>query len=203
MPVYYLYRHVRLDKNEVFYIGIGTVPTENILIQLGHTDRAYYRRAYETKKSRNQHWKNIVAKTNYKIEIIFETSSIAEIIEKEIEFISLYRNTLCNICSGGLGITSYKHTLEAREKIGAASRGKKQTEQQKRGSTLAKLKKISMFDKNGVYLMTFNSLTEGAKFVKGDFKNISSCALGRRPTAYKYIWRYGEDKELLNKELVG
>lgn len=26
---YYLYRHIRLDKNEVFYIGVGTIQNKN------------------------------------------------------------------------------------------------------------------------------------------------------------------------------
>ena len=43
----YLYRHIRLDKNEPFYIGIGG------------DDKGYYERAYHKISHRNKHWKNI------------------------------------------------------------------------------------------------------------------------------------------------
>lgn len=46
--MFYLYRHIRHDKNEPFYIGIGR--TRN------------YERAFR-KTSRNKFWKNIVSKT--------------------------------------------------------------------------------------------------------------------------------------------
>ena len=53
-----VYRHIRLDKNVPFYIGIGN---------------SKYR---ATKKdSRNEIWQNIVSKTNYKVEIICSTYS--------------------------------------------------------------------------------------------------------------------------------
>ena len=50
----YVYRHIRLDKNEPFYIGIG----------------AHLKRAYE-KTKRNKFWYNVVAKTEYNVEILF------------------------------------------------------------------------------------------------------------------------------------
>jgi len=53
----YLYRHIRLDKNEPFYIGIGS--DEN------------YERAYNN-HNRSIFWKNIINKTPYEIEIILD-----------------------------------------------------------------------------------------------------------------------------------
>jgi len=50
----YVYRHIRLDKNEPFYIGIGKIDN--------------YKRAY-LKSIRNVIWKQIVNKTNYDIYI--------------------------------------------------------------------------------------------------------------------------------------
>jgi hypothetical protein len=52
----YLYRHIRLDKNEPFYIGIG------------YNINKKYKRAHEV-INRNQYWKNITSKTQYKVEI--------------------------------------------------------------------------------------------------------------------------------------
>ena len=91
----YVYRHIRKDKNEVFYIGIGT------------DDKGKYVRAKS--KNRNRYWKRIVDKTIYEIEILFDNISKEEAIKKEIEFIQLYgrrdqnNGTLCNLTDGGEG----------------------------------------------------------------------------------------------------
>ena len=78
----YLYRHIRLDKNEPFYVGIGS-DTE------GDYKRAYSRR------SRCQHWHNIVALTPFEVEIILDDCDWENIKVKEVEFIksnmSVYR----------------------------------------------------------------------------------------------------------------
>lgn len=90
----YLYRHVRLDKNMPFYIGIGS-------------DRLF-RRATERSR-RNGIWKKIVAKTEYEVEILFDDLTWEEAKEKEKEFIQLYgrintgAGTLANLTDGGDG----------------------------------------------------------------------------------------------------
>ncbi len=92
----YLYRHIRLDKNVPFYVGIGSDSDGN------------YKRANNNYK-RNQKWFNIVAKTEYKVQIILDDLSLDEAKEKEVEFISLYGRsdkqdgTLCNLTDGGEG----------------------------------------------------------------------------------------------------
>lgn len=92
---YYLYRHIRTDVNEPFYIGIGKKQKPNS-----------YFRAY-SKNFRNKYWKNIVNATPYHVEIVYETDSEKEINEKEAEFILLYgrkdlkTGTLVNMTSGG------------------------------------------------------------------------------------------------------
>ena len=108
----YVYRHIRLDKNEPFYIGIGK--TE--------------KRAYE-KIKRNQFWYNIVAKTNYEVEILFDNLTWEEAGEKEKEFIKLYgkkanSGTLVNITDGGGGILGARHTEESKRKISIGSKNR-------------------------------------------------------------------------------
>lgn len=95
---YYLYRHIRLDKNEVFYVGKGTK------IFQGKTEKCIYTRAYI--KKRNNHWKGITNKTDYRVEILIESNNYEFINQKEIEFINLYKRwvdggTLTNIETGG------------------------------------------------------------------------------------------------------
>ena len=89
-----VYRHIRLDKNEPFYIGIGEDP-----------QRPYDR----CKSSRNNHWMNIIKKTEYRVDILFDDLTWEEACEKEKEFIKLYgrkdlgTGTLVNLSDGGEG----------------------------------------------------------------------------------------------------
>ena len=87
---YYLYRHIRLDKNEPFYIGIGSKKER---LNNFHKISSEYERAY-TKNKRNIYWKNIVAKTDYIVEILLESDDYDFIKQKEVEFISNYNYTL-------------------------------------------------------------------------------------------------------------
>lgn len=111
---YYLYRHIRDDKNVPFYIGIGSKPSRI----RGYSDE--YKRAID-KNGRNAYWKRIVEKTTYAVEILFESNSLDEIIAKEIEFIALYgreRNggTLCNLTDGGQSGSGRLYSEEYRKK---------------------------------------------------------------------------------------
>jgi len=121
MNTCYLYRHIRLDKNEPFYIGIG-----------GTTSFDDYNRAHE-KCDRNNIWKKIVNKTEYEVEILFDNISFDEVNEKEKEFIKLYGriniNTgiLANMTDGGEGGNGvvYERTKEHRDKIRNILKGRK------------------------------------------------------------------------------
>lgn len=93
----YLYRHIRLDTNEVFYVGVG--------VKRHELEEEYYR-AYN-KDNRNKFWKNITAKTDYRVEILLESDDYEFILVKEKEFVKIYgrRNlglgTLVNLTDGG------------------------------------------------------------------------------------------------------
>ena len=104
----YLYRHIRIDKNEPFYIGIGS-------------DNNYNRA--NSKYGRNKLWNSIIKKSDYIIEIILDNLEWKDACNKEIEFISLYgrkdNNTgiLVNLTNGGegtLGVVVSKETLRKR-----------------------------------------------------------------------------------------
>ena len=152
----YVYRHIRLDKNEPFYIGIGT-----------DEKRAY------NKVSRNEHWKRIAKNTDYEVQILFYDLTLDEACEKEKEFIALYgrknNNTgiLTNLTDGGegsLGIviseetrqklsiarlgnksrTGHKLSIETRQKMSVSALGKKKpliTEEHRKKLSLAKIGK--------------------------------------------------------------
>lgn len=111
----YVYRHIRVDKNEPFYIGIGS---DN-----------RYRRANERAR-RNKHWKNIVAKTPFEVEVLFDNLSWEEACRKEIEFIELYgrkdigTGTLVNLTGGGDGAYKTIPSIETRNKLSQKAKGK-------------------------------------------------------------------------------
>jgi len=104
----YLYRHIRLDKNEPFYIGIGS--------------DSNYNRAYEIKKDRrNIVWSRIASKSEIEVEIMLDGLSWDNACEKEIEFIKLYgridngNGILSNLTDGGdgtLGLIVSKELIE-------------------------------------------------------------------------------------------
>jgi len=110
----YVYRHIRLDTNQVFYIGIGSSPD--------------YKRA-KSKLDRNDFWKRIVNKTDYKVEILFDDLTKEDAIKKEIEFISLYgrsnlgKGTLCNLTNGGEGTSTLILSDASRAKMSMSQKG--------------------------------------------------------------------------------
>jgi hypothetical protein len=113
----YVYRHIRLDKNQPFYIGIG--------------NQSEYKRAYDcSKNKRNKIWLNIVAKSKYEVEVLFDELSWDEACEKEKEFIALYgridlkTGILANMTDGGDGLVGVIFTDEHKRKIGEKGKNK-------------------------------------------------------------------------------
>ena len=98
-----LYKHIRLDIDQVFYIGIG------------NSKRPF------SKKDRNRYWKNIVNKTDYKIEIFKSDLTWKEACQLEIELIKEYGRVdnktgiLCNLTNGGEGATGFVCTEKMRQ----------------------------------------------------------------------------------------
>jgi hypothetical protein len=98
--IYYVYRHVRLDKNEVFYIGKGTANLK------AKSYKAFYNRAFCSSKRGNL-WSKIANKTEFIVEIVFQCSDEWLTLSKEIEFIKIYgrknlkTGTLANLEDGG------------------------------------------------------------------------------------------------------
>jgi hypothetical protein len=122
MYKHFLYRHIRLDKNEVFYVGIGT---KKPWFTSHETE---YRRAYE-KVNRKTYWKNITNKTEYRVEILMESNDYGFIKNKEYEFIKLYGRkdlqlgTLVNLTDGGEGNAGRKVTEVERKAMSLRNKG--------------------------------------------------------------------------------
>ena len=111
----HVYRHIRLDTNMPFYVGIGQ---DDTLI-----------RAYEDRKGRRSDWwLRIAKKYGFSVDILFEDISIEEAKKKEIEFINLYgredlgTGTLINQTDGGDGCNGWKADDVTRERMSNAAK---------------------------------------------------------------------------------
>lgn len=89
----YVYIHIRLDINEVFYVGKG--------------NGFYYQRAF-AKSRRSPQWHAVAAVTAWRYEIAFDKLTKEMSVQKEIETIAKYKRicdggTLVNQTLGGMG----------------------------------------------------------------------------------------------------
>jgi hypothetical protein len=200
----YVYRHIRHDKNEPFYIGIGKDSSDN------------YKRAYaKSKTKRSSFWHNI-AKNGYDVDILIDGISFNEACEKEKEFILLYgradigTGTLCNLTIGGenppcfIGDKNPMKRSDVREKVSKSRIGVKLTEQHRENIRTSKIKsgvippsrKNCKMNKDGI-----------DKMLKSRMKN------GKlRKKVYQYdkqlnlikIWSYGKEiKDNNSKYSIG
>lgn len=150
---YYLYQHIRLDKNEIFYIGIGTKSKYKNF----KSYETEYRRAY-THERRNIYWKRIVNKASYKIEILLESNDYNFIKQQEIEHIAKYQRVadggiLCNITLGGDGTHGFNRTPEINKHIA----------EQITGVYNKRSKKAYQYNKLGYLINEFDSFNLAAK----------------------------------------
>jgi hypothetical protein len=107
-----VYKHIRLDTNETFYIGIGKQK----------------RRAYSNSK-RSQYWHNIVNKVGYKVELLHEDVNWDEACKIEQELIMFYGRqdlglgSLINMTDGGDGRYGSKASETTRKKMSESHKG--------------------------------------------------------------------------------
>ncbi len=115
---WYVYRHIREDKNIPFYIGIGC-------------QKNYARAKDFNSKGRNPYWNRIVKKTNWKVHILFSDLTKEQASDKEKELIKLYGRSdnstgiLCNMTDGGDGTFGCKKSDEEKSKMRESKLGDK------------------------------------------------------------------------------
>lgn len=189
----YVYKHTRLDTNEVFYIGIGT--------------QDKYKRAFSLIK-RNKFWQNIVSKTDFLVEIIQDGLSWEEACKKEKETIKkigrrdLGLGTLVNMTDGGDGTFNVKHSKEWYEKQrkNNSKKGIYISEEHKKKISLNHKSKnkdassgnkaIDVFDKNWVFINSYVSILEAAKDLNIGRWIIDKFLSGDTKRPYKYRFKY-------------
>jgi len=158
-----VYRHIRKDKNQPFYIGIGSKYRAN------------------TKHERNSIWNRIVSKTGYFVEILFEYENREDAMKKESELIALYgrinnnTGTLSNMTDGGEGAVGSIFTKERRERMSKKYSGK--------GNPRARGVYSELLD------MKFDTISECASFLGLSQPYISRMIIGIRSNKYnlKYV----------------
>jgi hypothetical protein len=171
--MFYVYRHIRLDKNEPFYIGIGMPKRFD-----------NYRRARKT-SDRNAIWKKIVSKTPYRIEIMLESDNINRIVDAEKFFIALYgkivdgTGTLCNVQNGGhISIKEGEILRKRRRDLDKSV--------------------YCVTDK-----IFFNSIKDAAEHYNIDRSVISLACNGKIPKAVNRLFIFSKDINTFDKSLIG
>jgi len=178
---YYLYRHIRLDKEEPFYIGIGTKSKKFISFAVE------FSRAFN-KSRRNLIWKKIINKTDYNIEILLESNNLEFIKQKEKEFIKLYgridlkTGTLANMTDGGDGAIGHILSKETRKKI-SLNNGSKG----KFGKNNSNSKKIYQYDIQGNFIKEWDSLADVGRYFNLSNKRIPTF---KGKTFKGFVWKY-------------
>jgi len=169
---FYLYRWIRLDKNEPFYIGIGT-----------KINNKYYSRLKDV-KTKNRIFKSIFNKTKTYTEIILESNDYDFIKQKEIEFITLYgridlgTGILSNMTKGGDGNTNNVRLYG-------------------RNNSLSK--PVYQFDLFGNLLHIWESVSYIHKTFKNyNISTLAKCCRQKEcKTCYGYYWSYVNKFELI------
>ena len=142
-----VYKHIRKDTGEPFYIGIGKTIARS-----------------KSTKNRNEYWKNIVNKYGYEIEILHNGITWQEACELESYYIKLYgrkdlgNGILVNMTDGGEGLKNI--SILTRKKMSNSQKGKKHSKEtnKKKGvkgdnnpsKRLDVRKKISIFHSNRI-----------------------------------------------------
>lgn len=163
---YYIYIHRNLIDDSIFYVGMGSAKN--------------YGRA-KSKSGRNTYWKNIVNKYGFNYEILMDNLSKEDACEVEIYLIisfgrrDINSGILVNMSKGCEGAFGVIRSIETREKMSKALKGRKQTEEQKKAqSDRMKGENHPMYGKVGY--------TKGRKFTKEHKEKISIGNTGKKRT---------------------
>lgn len=167
--MHYIYRHIRLDKNEPFYIGIGT--------KLGKETNSFkneYYRAFSKQRLDSKIWNLITSKSDYEVEILMESKDYNFIKEKEKEFIKLYgridnkTGILANMTDGGDGTLGLFPSDETKKKLKIA-----------RSKRIFLGKKIYQYDLKGNFIREWDNISKLANKLGLHRSTLCKVSLGK------------------------
>lgn len=181
MNKFCIYRHIRLDTNKVFYIGIGDLK------------RPYH------KHQRNNYWNNIITKTDYEIQILKSNLNWEDAKELEQILISFYgrkdlkTGILVNMTDGGDGINNYKHTEKSKLKMSISKLGKKQKRESIEKMIKNRYRKVINIKTGEI----FNNIQEVAELLKINQRTLRSRLIGycKNKTDYKFLDLHEKENE--------
>lgn len=174
---YFVYRHIREDKNEVFYIGVGKYNKQS------KTFRQKHKRAF-SKSGRNFMWHKVVKKSKYKVEIISYFNSAEEALTEETRLIRLYGMKLDG---SGILVNLVESDAEIEEKRLIALKK----------STILRQKKVYQYGLDGIFIKEYESLTKAALFNNISVNDIWSCVNNRyRIGVGGYRWSYEKHEQI-------
>lgn len=183
----YVYIHTRLDTNKVFYVGIGSVDK--------------YKRAY-TYQGRNNYWKNIVAKVDYKVDIIFDNITWEKACKKEIRIIKLFGRKdlklgfLVNMTNGGDGILNMKHSDKTKKIISLGLTKRHQLglmPKRHKGEIIKSSKKVVILNLKSYITYSFGSLVLASIFTNRKPSEIRRTCLEKMRILGDYYIKFGDN----------
>lgn len=206
-----IYKHIRLDTGQPFYIGVGEYPS-----------RAY------NKHSRSRRWKYFVSEFSYKVEIIYEGLDWGTCYAKERELIAHFGREidggiLTNVAKGGKGRcgsyrpiseeqklylsqinTGDKHPMygkspstTTRDKISKTLKARpvnwervRKAVASKKGKPALNKKSIRASSLTGEVIGIYPSMSEAAKTLGVSLSNLCNVCKGKLPNTKGYVFSY-------------
>lgn len=196
-----VYRHITLDTNEVFYVGMGS-----------------YNRPYKI-HGRSKYWHNVTNKHGYEIQILQKNLTREEANVLEVILVDYYgrrdlgKGNLVNLTSGGDGSPGHKRipSEESNEKRRQANlgqihsqkrrdkrvktyreRGYKPSEKNRQAILISVCKPIIQYSLEGIFIKEHVSQAQ-AKRELGMGLSIGAVLSNKKKTAGGFIWRYKEE----------
>lgn len=204
VKTYIVYKHT--CPNGKVYIGI----TNQTVSNRWRNGKGYNHNAHFSAAINKYGWQNI------KHEILFDSLSEAEAIEKEIELIAKYKSNNreygYNQSCGGEEHKGCKCSEQTKRAISNANKGRRaynrgvpMSEEQKRkvsdarkgkaiGKNNHKSKAVCQYSLDGELIRVWESARSAGRELGIDYRNISACCLNKQHTAHGYKWRYEADK---------
>jgi hypothetical protein len=193
---HFVYSHIRPDTEQIFYIGKGTS------------------RRVDSALGRSQYWNNVVNKANgFKSTILAKCDDESIALGYEKILIKKLREEgikLCNITNGGEGVSGYKHSAEALEKIKKNSLGNKSRTGQKLSDVQKQKMSASLKGRKhteatrfkigkAVYCITnekfYPTQTEACKELGLISSSVSMCCKGKISQTHGYKFRFATEQD--------
>jgi hypothetical protein len=181
----YVYTHKRLDKNCIFYVGIGS--------------SANQKRAYETHK-RNDYWLRVNNITEIEVEVLFEdlTWEVANYYEKYLIAVYGRKNKgtgdLVNMTDGGDGVRGWVVSDKTKRKMSLSKMGNlhSASAEARLKNILAHSKPVIQMTRQGEFIKEWFSAMDVAKELFGGTgqSKIGDCCRGTRKTHKNFTWKF-------------